>query len=507
MIRIPTALAALLTAAPLPATAQITAEDVWDNTGLYVRAFGGTHGGTLTREGDVVTVSGDRAAWALPLGAGDLVYSLSDYTLTEGADGTVTITYPTPVRLRLDLRLSDGSAGFAVLLVEGEDIVTEASGTPGAVSYATRTGPLTVSLEELRVPDDAWGNVTFTAEVESTETQTRILDDSLTVVYSASDIGRVTTSSLFETGDGFESVSTAEYAPARSVLNMGLIPGGASILDLSGALRDGMYLTAETSAQGSESVSRSTFDGQVIEETTVSAGRSEADIRFDRDGLAFDATGEALLVDFAYGDEFFGRFASGFGIARLSNSMTLPLLAEPDPQDLRYALTLEDLRLGPAIWALFDPEKALDRSPFQLSLDLAGSVVNEVEWLDILSLEGLQFENEFPVRLIELSARDVLLSALGARLAADAAFTFDNDDTTTYPGFPRPTGEAGFSLAGLDAVLDHFAGSGAIPGDALFGLRMGLGMVTVPGEAPDSRTGRVEFTPDGRIVANGQRLR
>ncbi|SMY08320.1 DUF2125 domain-containing protein [Flavimaricola marinus] len=489
----------------IPAAAQITAEDVMANSDALYAAYGATRSASTSRDGAVVTVTAESIDWALPMGIGELSVTLSDYTLEENSDGSVSIVYPAGFSARLSGRIPGEGDGSIVMEIGPDAITTLASGDPGAISYSTRTEAVVMTMGEAQVSGAPDIEVNMTLAIDSSETLTRVLEDSLTVVFSESSIGAMTTDFSMQSGDDFSTRSEGRYGPSTSTINMGLIPGGASLLNLGTALRDGMYITGGSTSTGNETFTESFASGNLVDRQTISTGPGEARFSFDQNGISVFGASSNLLANIE--QPLVMSPEIGFDVAEFSGGFELPLLADTGAQDFSFQLSLNDLRLGPSIWNLFDPDKALDRSPGDFSIVIEGSAINKVDWLDILSLEGLNFDNELPIDVTSVSLSDLTVAGLGARISGQGAFTFDAGDTVTYPGMPRPTGEAALEASGLNGMIEALADLGLIPTDALFGLRMGLGMVTVPGDGPDTQVSRIELTQDGKIIANGQQLR
>jgi hypothetical protein len=98
------------------------------------------------------------------------------------------------------------------------------------------------------------------------------------------------------------------------------------------------------------------------------------------------------------------------------------------------------------------------------------------------------------------------LKAAGAEVTGKGAFTFDNSDTTTFPGVPLPTGQLDLKLVGANGLLDKLVQMGLLPADQAMGARMMMGLFakTVEG-SDDTLTSTLEFKDKG-FFANGQRL-
>jgi hypothetical protein len=96
--------------------------------------------------------------------------------------------------------------------------------------------------------------------------------------------------------------------------------------------------------------------------------------------------------------------------------------------------------------------------------------------------------------------------AAGAEVTGKGAFTFDNTDTTTFPGIPAPTGTLDLRIVGANTLIDKLIQLGFLPEDQAMGARMMMGLFAKPveGEA-DTLTSTLEFKDKG-FYANGQRL-
>jgi hypothetical protein len=106
-----------------------------------------------------------------------------------------------------------------------------------------------------------------------------------------------------------------------------------------------------------------------------------------------------------------------------------------------------------------------------------------------------------------LTVNALTLAIAGARLTGAGDFTFDNADMSTFPGMPRPEGALDLQLTGGNTLMDTLVAMGLLPEEQAMGARMMLGLFARPGSGPDSLTSRIEITPDGQLLANGQRLR
>ena len=174
------------------------------------------------------------------------------------------------------------------------------------------------------------------------------------------------------------------------------------------------------------------------------------------------------------------------------------------PFELRYLLS--DLTLNEEVWALLDPEGVLPRDPATLLLAVEGRLRLLASLIDEEAQAAADEAGEIPAE-VERAGLELRLGAVGATVDATGDFTFDNDDTTTFPGSPAPTGTLSVEATGIDALLDTLTDMGLVPPDQLMPARMMLGLFARP-DGEGGYTSVIEVDGDtGAVTANGQRLR
>jgi hypothetical protein len=99
----------------------------------------------------------------------------------------------------------------------------------------------------------------------------------------------------------------------------------------------------------------------------------------------------------------------------------------------------------------------------------------------------------------------VLAKGAGAEVSAAGGLTFDNADTVTFGGMPRPDGTITLGIKGANQLVDNLIALGILSEDDAMGFRMGLAMFARPGAGADELTSEIEFK-EGGLFANGQRL-
>ena len=192
-------------------------------------------------------------------------------------------------------------------------------------------------------------------------------------------------------------------------------------------------------------------------------------------------------------------------IAETVFEMLMPIMARDEPQDFELVIGLSDFTMSDLIWGLVDPAGQLPRDAAKLLVSLSGQAKVLENFMDPEFAMAMESDAP-PAELEALTINELELTAAGASLTGSGDFTFDNSDTITFDGMPRPTGILNVQLAGGNGLLDKLVDMGLIPEDEAGGFRMMMGLFARPGDAPDTLTSTLEINEEGHILANGQRI-
>jgi hypothetical protein len=147
--------------------------------------------------------------------------------------------------------------------------------------------------------------------------------------------------------------------------------------------------------------------------------------------------------------------------------------------DFEFSAGLRDLYVNNEVWYMFDPEQA-----------------EELSRADI------------PGQIKSISLDDLDIQGLGLELTGDGSFVFDNDDLITILGIPRLKGSAEVELIGSNTFIDTLTNKGLLAQDNAMQARVMLMLFAKPDPSVDDKlTSRWEIKEDGKITANGQRVR
>ncbi|MFV2035789.1 MAG: DUF2125 domain-containing protein, partial [Halocynthiibacter sp.] len=184
----------------------------------------------------------------------------------------------------------------------------------------------------------------------------------------------------------------------------------------------------------------------------------------------------------------------------------IPVSKSEEPGDFALGLRLVDLAVQDEIWGMVDPAGNLPRDPATIVIDAAGQASWFFDIMDPASQEAINAPGA-PGELYSLDLKELQVRIAGVALTGTGAFTFDNSDLESFDGVPRPEGSIDLKLVGANGLLDSLIAMGFVPEEQALGMRMMMGLFAVPGEGEDTLNSKIEFTPEGQVLANGQRLK
>ncbi|SFD66756.1 DUF2125 domain-containing protein [Roseivivax sediminis] len=503
-----------LTAAAGPAAADVTPAEVWANLSDYMQNAGYEVEATQEETADGLRVSD--IVMTLPVVAdeaegaeGEVSIRIDQIVLTGEDDGTVTVTLPDAIPIELT---GDGDDMPERMLIEtsSPDFEMSVSGTPEDLVYDYAAGSYELRLAELVIDgepvgrDDTSGQMRLEAmsgrmRVASEDGGQRVEQETSadTLTY---DVAAVSP----ESEPGAEETFTMAGRAADVTLDGSWwAPEGWDPNDMAAMLEAGFSVDAAMSYRdGSTQFSFSGPEGEgsgqsVADRGVFSMALSESGmaIELDAEGVAYAATGPDL------------PFPVTAEMSRAGFRMEMPLAESEEPRPFGLGLRLTDVAVSDTLWSLMDPSGALPRDPANLVLDLSGTATAFANLLDPEAMARLERSGGMPGEINSLEIEELRLSAVGAELTGEGAFTFDNSDMESFDGVPAPEGEATLRLSGADGLIDTLVELGFIGQEEAMGARMMMSMFTVPGDAEDTLTSTIEINDEGQIRANGQRIR
>ena len=217
-------------------------------------------------------------------------------------------------------------------------------------------------------------------------------------------------------------------------------------------------------------------------------------------GLTYDVTQDATSVEMTSAQL---PFPLTFDVARSTFKLATPVRKSDTAENFALGFTLDGFAMSDMLWGLFDPSSQLPRDPATIAVDLAGKARLLFDMLNPdLGATGMTGADATPAEIEVLDINKLQITVAGAELTGQGGFTFDNSGD----GAPEPNGAVDLTLVGGNGLLDKLVAIGLLPEQQAMGARMMLGLLAVPGEAPDTLNSKIEINEQGHVSANGQRI-
>lgn len=487
--------AALMTATS--AFADVTAQDVWDNWMDQMSIYGeeGVTVGSETYAGGVLTVSDLAISMTNPNGT--TTASLASIVMTENGDGTVDVTTSEDYPINVNTNVDGVESNISVLLKMLGNKIT-VSGTPEEMTYAISADRYTVTVPEViengeAVPatvlfnlNDVRGNYTVaTGEMRNMD-------------YDLSAASADMLISVQDAGSGFD-LSGQIVQPSTtgtSSLPLDYDASQPQMMFASGAKIDATFKSGQ-----SQYIIAVAENGATTNITAASSGNSTS-FGLVENGMMFDTTTNDLVLNMQGGDF---PFPVDLAIKEYGLGFTMPMASSDEPTDFGLRISLTEVAPNDMIWGMADPMGALPHDPITAQIDLKGTATLFYDLMDPAQADQIAMADA-PGELNSLQMAALNLIFGGATVTGTGDFTFDNADTTTFDGFPRPEGNLDLRAKGLNGLLDNLQAMGLIPEDQMMGARMMLGMFsTVVGD--DELTTKIEVKNGGSVFINSQQIR
>jgi hypothetical protein len=478
------------------AHAALTVDQVWQSwkdsgaaIGLTISAATESNAdGVLTLNGVSILPAGDQTP-----------FTISDMTLTEQDDGTVTIEPGATIGIDLD---ENGTAAKVNVVHDG--LVITASEDAGAVVYDFEAASLTMDMEMTKTSFGADGTAKSTQigkfgfeELVGAYSDTPGANRAFGLDLAATTM--ILNTSTDDPGMSMKTTSTSQTEEFAIALDVTL-PSTTPLASIQGpadfrkVLEEGLSV-AMAFSQGNSSGTSKDENEFFPMDMTVSSLPGEGTLTFDKDAFSVDSKGGGVTVQMTS-----AAFPApvDISVGEVTMNMLIPVIA-PTAADLVVKMKLNQLVLGDGVWGMFDPGAALKRDPLDLNIDVAAKTT-----MDLVALaESEETGAPPPIPAPEsLDITDITLKVAGAALGATGAFTFDNS-----MGMPMPLGQATVNVDGANALIDGLIQTGLLKEEDAMGARMMMGMFMKPtGNGDDSLTSEIEVKEGMQVFVNGQMI-
>jgi len=482
------------------ATAELTADDVWNDWETYTQGFGYAVDGTQTRDGDALTLTGVTITSNEGAAAGGVTIAIDRIVLTGKSDGTVTIEFPTIIPIEATTPNETGGLTRVSMDYRQSGMSVIASGTADAIDYAYSADTVSLDTTGFEVNGQAMPEGTNDFEVTISD-----IDGTSTT----------TVGNLRRYEQSMEASSMryliAATDPASGVVSN--VSGQIQQLAFEGGgtvpLRDvdttdfDAMLAAGFSADGTfnyaaNALTATVTDAQNPVETSIVSGPSSLGVTMNSQGLNYEVAQSALQVDMTSSAL---PVPVSFNMEGATFKLALPVRQSEEPDDFAFGFSLNEFTMSDMLWGMFDPGNQLPRDPASIVLDLAGKAKLMVNFLDPNTVAELG-PNAVPAEVEALDINKLEVSVAGAELTGDGGFTFENNQGA----MPQPQGAVDLTLKGGNGLIDNLVAGGLIRDQDAMGVRMMMGLLAVPGDDPDTLNSKIEINDQGHVLANGQRI-
>ena len=487
-------------AAPV-AWADLTAEEVWKDWQSNFTSFGYTYSANEERSGNQLTLTNLIVSSTSPENDGSAQIALDRIVLTEQSDGSVSVSLPAVSPLVMTSDTETGGLATVKMNVAQDGLRITATGTPANLQYAYTANRMAITSTEIEMDGQILPADTnnFEARLDELSGTSNILLD--TMRRNAQSLEAAEFEYNFSIGepDSSEQVDLTGGAAnlqfngtSASPLEVVQAENMSSMLDAGFAV-DGMF----TFQDGKSQITAVGEDERFAGSFTSTSG--DLKVTMGESGLTYAISQNALNAQIA---------ADGipvpveFSVGEAGVDLKMPLRKSETAQDFGLGLRLDGFAMSDILWGLFDPAAQLPRDPATVIAEIAGKGRLLFDFLDpeAASLSGNPDITPAEVESVDINR--VQISVAGADLTGNGAFRFDN----SAGGAPRPVGGVDLMLVGGNALLDKLVAIGIVPQEQATGVRMMMGLLAVPGAAPDTLNSRIEINDQGHISANGQRI-
>lgn len=486
------------------ALADITPDEVWQDWKSNLVSFGYDVTGETSQSGSTLTISDLTVKMAMPDATGSVSMRLGQVQMIGNDDGSVLVVMPGRMPVAIETLNSDGEEVTTTLDIAQQGLDLRVSGTPEAMQYDYRAQALSMGLTDLVIGGESAG--VKVAEIRFSDltgaSQSRRDGESRALIQTLS-TGPVSYALDVAPPDETGRIVFDGTVQRATFDGTTRLPQKFDANDMAANLSAGFRFDTVFRYETGSSTYR-LEDGDKVIEGKQGAESGAFRAAMGPEGLQYGGEGRHATIAMTGTDL---PFPVTLDIARAGFEIAMPVAKSEAAQDFGLTFDLTDFTMSDMIWSLFDPASKLPRDPATVSVDLSGKGRLFFDLLDPAMAGKLEDGNVAPGQLDALDLNNLTLSLAGARLTGAGAFVFDQDDLTSFEGMAAPEGGLDLELVGGNRLLDTLVELGLLPREQATGVRNMMGLFATPGEGEDKLTSRIEFTADGQVLANGQRLK
>jgi len=487
------AAAAIAIVMAFPAAAEVTPRQVSDALQGYYRSFGYTF--TVASEdlsGNALTLNDVSLSYAIPDTKSEMTVNIGWIKLTDTGDGSVRMTMSKTSNFDIALARKNKDIIRILAHVGLDGFSTLISGDIAAMTLDSKAAATTFVIDKISTPKGTVdANVTVSAADFTSRYSIKTLAGNARKIDGKFGAGtiEIKVNATEPTGDGVFTMNNEIASVAGAFA--GTMP---EKIDMKNILGSG------TSYDASYDMGKSAIDlsyKSVKDQFSVTGGAQGANLatKISPDKLSYGFSQKG--VDLTVSSSKLPVQNVNVTYDTLEFGVGMPLKKSNKPADFHLKTALRGLAVSENVWSMFDPGKVLPRDPATIAIDLDGTAIITANLTDPDSLKDLRGPPALP---LSIDLNDLTVSVAGALLKGSGAVRFDPDRILT------PIGAVILRLKGGFGLMDKLVQIGLLPENTSMGFRAMLGAFTKP-VGDDELETKIKMTKDGRIMANGQRVK
>lgn len=499
-----TSSALALAAFTMPAFADVTPEQVWQNWLDYYESAGyDITEGNRELAGDTLTLKD--VAFAVESEGSKVSFVIPQVELQATGDGKVRSVYADEFPVLISGETADAETFelTANLSIPGNEMTS--SGEVGDLTHDYNYPSIVVSLdkikngtEEISIPT----SLTFTGNTGSLH--------STSGDASSWDYAHKTEDMAFKLNVQEEDPKVNVEGSVKDIEITGKMAGAKAEVNmqenLGAALKEGLTMDGKLN-MGDLAL---TFDFAGTDEDgaprsgngTVSAAPSDLFFAMSSDGLKYQGNGSKVAAEITMMPL---PFPISYGIESSAFDLQIPVSVSEEAQPFKFAYSLAGLTIGDQIWDMFDPTKQLSRDPANLDVDLTGQLQVLQDILDPATSAAAADPTQppaTPFEPVEIVINQLALKALGANIEANGQLA-----PSEAAGMDQPQGNLHIRFSGVAEVVQQLAQMGLLPPDQVMAVNAMIGAFGKEDPSnPGTRTIDIEMKEGGSVFANGQQV-
>ena len=490
------------------ASADLTAADVWGDWRGHLEGLGYAVTAIQSTDGSKLSVSDIEIQTSDGPNIRSMVMRIGGMEFVENAGGSVAVVMAERMPMAIIIAPDDNAPSIEMNIEyaqSGHQMTVR--GDAGAMTYDYSADTFGLILASLVMDGKTMDATTAQFGMEGTAlvSKTAVTVGETRDYEQSVQIGSLSYDMLFNAPDNVEGMVVRSKLGAMSFTGNSTVPADqlTQTSDLMPLIAAGFAFDGTFDTQGTETEVELTSEDGTTKIKTGSA-RSTLGVAMGADGIRYDVDAQQVQIGAQLAGLPFPLFAE---MANSGFNLQSPVAQSETPQDFKIAFNLTDFTMSDIIWALFDPSQQLPRDPATIALGISGKAKVLLDPFDPETIQRSAKAGTYPGELDSLRIDTLIVDAVGAKVEAQGDVMFDNTDTTTLPGFPKPVGDVTINVTGANGLMDKLVAMGLLPAEQVMGARMMLGLFAVPGDAPDTLKSRIEFNEAGQILANGQHIK